>query len=81
MVPMFLVSGPWLVIACCRAWVAGTLPSLNALSTEGFADWLQAIAAEVSGAESAPFGVNLILHTSNPRREVDLAAIVRHRGR
>ena len=27
--PMFLVSGPGLVSACCRAGVLGTFPALN----------------------------------------------------
>ena len=38
--PMFLVSGPELVVACCRAGVLGTFPALNRRSTAEFASWL-----------------------------------------
>ncbi|MFC6671366.1 NAD(P)H-dependent flavin oxidoreductase [Marinobacterium aestuariivivens] len=83
--PMFLVSGPQLVIEACKAGVVGTFPALNQRSSEGFEQWLQEIAAalatgeRVSGVPAAPFGVNLIVHKSNPRLHADLALCVKHR--
>lgn len=84
--PMFLVSGPELVIASCRAGVAGTFPALNARPASQLDDWLTQIDAGLSmqrrehpALPCAPYGVNLILHASNNRLEEDLATIVRHR--
>jgi nitronate monooxygenase len=80
--PMFLVSGPELVAACSRAGVIGTFPALNARTTELFDQWLtdigQRLAASGSGAP-AKYGVNLIVHDSNPRVAADLEVCVRHR--
>lgn len=76
--PMFLVSGPELVVACCRAGVLGSFPALNQRSTAGFVGWLEEIGAAL-GPHDAPFAVNLIVHASNVRLEADLAAIVAHR--
>lgn len=77
--PMFLISGPDLVAACCRSGIAGTFPALNQRTTEGFANWLDEIAARLgdeAGEATAPYGVNLVVHRSNPRLERDLAVVV-----
>ena len=82
--PMFLVSGPELVIAACKAGVAGTFPSLNARPVAQLEAWLDRITRELAEAAAqhpeqpvAPFGVNLILHHSNTRLAEDLALIER----
>ena len=46
--PMFLVSGPDLVVECCNAGVIGTFPSLNQRTTEGYRDWLVEIKSRLS---------------------------------
>lgn len=75
--PMFLISGPDLVVSCCRNGVVGSFPALNQRTTTGFADWLDEIAGRLDGAgDVAPFGVNLVVHRSNPRLEADLAAVI-----
>jgi nitronate monooxygenase len=74
--PMFLVSGPELVIASCKAGIVGTFPALNQRTTEGFVEWLDEIKAAVG---DAPYGVNLIVHKSNPRVQADLAECVKHK--
>jgi len=77
--PMFLVSGPDLVCACCLNGVAGTFPALNQRTTQGYSDWLTQIEAKLEGKSHAPFGINLIVHKTNPRLEADLKITVEHR--
>lgn len=82
---MFLISGPELVIESCKHGVIGTFPALNQRSTEGFREWLVQIekaldgATQPSGRPVAPYGVNLIVHRSNPRVQADLEVIVEHK--
>ena len=78
--PMFLVSGPDLVIAECLAGIVGTFPALNARPAAELDVWIERIqSALATSPGSAPFGVNLIVHKSNTRQVEDLAACVRHR--
>lgn len=82
--PMFLVSGPELVIETCRCGVIGTFPALNQRTSDGFVDWLEQIQAALqsltqSGERPAQYGVNLIVHESNPRLQEDLAACIEHK--
>nr|WP_293810790.1 nitronate monooxygenase [uncultured Bosea sp.] len=75
--PMFLISGPDLVVTCCQNGVIGSFPALNRRTTAGFADWLDEIAGRLDGAgDAAPFGVNLVVHRSNPRLDADLAVVI-----
>lgn len=76
--PMFIVSGPELVIAQCRAGVVGAFPSLNARPSGVFEQWLQRLGTELTDRD-APYAVNLIVHRSNDRLEEDLALCVRYR--
>jgi nitronate monooxygenase len=69
--PMFLVSGEKLVIEACNNGIVGTFPALNQRTTEGFRDWVINIKANLKPG-AAPFGVNLIVHKSNPRLQDDL---------
>lgn len=78
--PMFLVSGPDLVVETCRAGLIGTFPALNQRSSEGYSDWLGEISDRLAGVpDAAPFGINLIVHRSNPRVEADLKITVQHK--
>jgi len=76
--PMFLVSTPQLVLACCHSGVLGSFPALNQRESSGFKAWLEEIEAGLK-ADSAPYAVNLIVHGSNPRLQADLAICVEHR--
>lgn len=82
--PMFLISGPQLVIECCKQGIVGTFPALNQRSSEGFEEWLIEIKTALAefeaetGKKAAPFGVNLIVHPTNPRLEADLMLCVKH---
>ena len=75
--PMFLVSGPDLVVEACKAGFCGTFPALNQRTSEGFEEWLIEIKSRL-GPDDAPFGVNLIVHPSNPRVMADLQLCVKH---
>ncbi|MGA2952280.1 MAG: nitronate monooxygenase [Caulobacteraceae bacterium] len=74
--PMFLVSGPDLVIAACRAGIMAAFPAPNTRTLDEFEAWLTRIAAEVG---DAPWAVNLITHASNDRLAAELEVIARHR--
>jgi nitronate monooxygenase len=65
------------VVAAARAGVIGAFPTLNARTPEILDAWLQDIAARSAGAPGA-CAANLILHASNPRRDVDLDLVIRH---
>ncbi|MGB2123446.1 MAG: NAD(P)H-dependent flavin oxidoreductase, partial [Candidatus Puniceispirillaceae bacterium] len=82
--PMFLASGPDLVLACCRAGIVGSFPAKNQRTLDGLDGWLQTIrdglrlqAAE-TGKPPPPFAVNLIVHRTNETLQEELALCVRH---
>jgi nitronate monooxygenase len=83
--PMFLVSGPELVIECCKNGVVGTFPALNERTSEGFEQWLIEIKETLSefekttGKKAAPFGVNLIVHPTNTRLQKDVELCIIHK--
>ncbi len=83
--PMFIVSGPELVIAQCQAGVVGSFPALNARPQSMLAEWLKRIEDELGEyAEDnpddpvAPFAVNQIVHASNSRLREDVETCVEH---
>lgn len=82
--PMFLISNPNMVIECCKNGIVGTFPALNQRTSEGFEAWLieikEALAAfeKETGQKAAPFGVNLIVHPTNPRLEADVKLCMKH---
>lgn len=77
--PMFLQSGPDMVIASGRAGIVGCFPSVNARTLEDLEDWLQRITAALGPAE-APWAINLMMHRSNSRRLDDLALAEKYRA-
>jgi nitronate monooxygenase len=77
--PMFIVSGPELVIAQCKAGVVGSFPALNARPSSQLDEWLHQITEELAAWDrqnpdrpAAPFAVNQIVHASNDRLEADV---------
>lgn len=82
--PMFLISTPEHVIECCKNGIIGTIPALNNRTTEGFEEWIIKIKTELAdfekttGKKAAPFGVNLIVHMTNPRVQPDLEICIKH---
>lgn len=73
--PMFLVSGPDLVVETCNAGMIGTFPSLNQRTTEGYREWLHDIKSRLA-PEAAAYGVNHIVHPTNARLMADLEVTV-----
>ena len=78
--PLFIVSGPELVIAQCKAGIVGSFPALNARPQSQLDEWLHQITEELSthnrdnpDRPAAPFAVNQIVHRSNDRIEADMA--------
>ena len=74
--PMFLVSGPDLVIAASRAGVIGSFPTANCRTLKELDDWLTRINQET--LETAPYAPNLIVHRSNQRLQDDLDLVAKH---
>lgn len=83
--PMFLVSGPDLVVETSRSGIIGTFPALNQRTSEGYAAWIDEIRERLSRIEAAtgkapaPFAVNLIVHKTNERLSRDLEITVKNR--
>ncbi len=83
--PMFIVSGPDLVMAQCKAGIIGAFPALNARPPELLDEWLTTISSEIAAAREsqperkiAPFAVNQIVHASNDRLRHDVELCVKH---
>ena len=82
--PMFIVSGPELVIAQCKAGIVGSFPALNARPEPVLHEWLDQIITELAehneknpDLPAAPFAVNQIVHKSNNRLEHDVEACIK----
>ena len=78
--PLFIISGPELVIAQCKAGIVGSFPALNARPQTLLDEWLHRITEELAAHNrdhpdrpAAPFAVNQIVHKSNDRLDADLA--------
>ncbi len=83
--PMFIVSQMQLVKACCQNGIIGTFPALNQRTSEGFEEWLVDLNqtfgtfAKTQGKPIPPYGVNLIVHRTNPRWQADLEICAKHK--
>jgi nitronate monooxygenase len=83
--PLFLVSGPELVIAQCKAGIVGSFPALNARPQHVLEEWLIRMHEELAQAKAenpdlpiAPYAVNQICHGSNDRLMGDMEICVKH---
>jgi nitronate monooxygenase len=78
--PMFLASGPELVIAASRAGIVGSFPTPNCRTVEELDGWLTQITTELgTGADAPPWALNLITHSTNTRLGDDLEMVAKHR--
>lgn len=85
--PLFIVSGPDLVIAQCKAGIVGSFPSLNARPVSQLDEWLAQITEELAAWDranpdrpSAPFAVNQIVHKTNNRLEQDVELCAKYKA-
>ncbi|MGO4715103.1 NAD(P)H-dependent flavin oxidoreductase [Bradyrhizobium sp. 2TAF24] len=85
--PLFIVSGPELVIAQCKAGIVGSFPALNARPVEKLDEWLSRITDELGEYQAAnpdkkvaPYAVNQICHASNDRLMKDMETCVKHKA-
>jgi nitronate monooxygenase len=83
---MFIVSGPELVIAQCKAGIVGSFPALNARPESMLETWLLRITSELAeysashpDVQVAPFAVNQIVHQSNGRLRHDVEVCVKYK--
>jgi nitronate monooxygenase len=85
--PLFIVSGPELVIAQCKAGIVGSFPSLNARPISQLDEWLAEITETLADhdrahpeAPAAPFAVNQIVHKTNNRLEEDVELCAKYKA-
>tara|TARA_R110002072_G_scaffold31655_5_gene97399 strand:+ start:195 stop:1091 length:897 start_codon:yes stop_codon:yes gene_type:complete len=83
---MFLVSGPDLVIASCKAGVVGSFPTLNARTIDILDQWMSRITTELDqarmenpSAKIGPWAANLIVHSSNRRLKDDMELVLKYK--
>lgn len=78
--PMFLVSGPEMVIAACRSGIIGSFPAPNARTADDLENWIAKIEAALADDDrAAAWAINLVVHPSNDRLASDLDCVVRHK--
>lgn len=83
--PMFLISGPDLVINACKAGVIGAFPTPNCRTTDDLEKWLLKIdkglrsSGDSQTSQYAPYAANLVVHSTNKRMPEDLEIVVRHK--
>ncbi|MDP1628055.1 nitronate monooxygenase family protein [Parvibaculum sp.] len=77
--PMFLISGPELVLAACREGVIGSFPTPNARTVAVLDEWLDSIASGLD-ENHAPWAANVVVHRSNTRLNEDLDLVIRYKA-
>jgi nitronate monooxygenase len=75
--PMFLVSCPELVVACCRSGVIGAFPAPNCRTIEDLDGWLARISAQ--SKDAAPFALNMVVHSTYPRLAAEIDLVKKHK--
>ncbi|MEQ1493598.1 MAG: nitronate monooxygenase, partial [Terricaulis sp.] len=76
--PMFLVSGPDLVVSACKAGIAGAFPTPNTRTSEELDAWMGEITGKL-GPDDAPWVANLITHSTNARLADDLRLVAEYK--
>lgn len=69
--PMFIVSGPNLVIASCNAGLIGSFPGPNARTAEELENWMH----QINSSTSNPWAFNMITHKTYDRFDEELDLI------
>lgn len=86
--PMFLVSGPDLVSACCKSGVIGSFPAPNARPIEVLDEWMGKLNEELADARNreperkiAPWAMNMVVHSTYNRLEDEMELVKKHKPR
>lgn len=80
--PMFLISGPDLVIAAGKAGIVGAFPAPNARTIDDLAAWLPQITSELDAAgRSGMWAINMIVHPTYERFDAELDLVCQHQPR
>ena len=82
--PMFLISGPELVIEVCKSGIVGAFPTPNARTTTMLDEWVTKIEDALDNGSDqsrsyAPYAANLVVHRTNKRFAADFDVVVKHR--
>jgi nitronate monooxygenase len=84
--PMFLISGPDLVKACCENGVIGSFPAPNARPIEMLDQWMGQLNEDLATAKVvdpnrriAPWAMNMVVHSSYSRLEQELELVKKHK--
>jgi len=77
--PMFLISGPDMVVNACRAGIVGSFPTQNARTPEILDEWMGDIKRRLAQSNTTtPWAVNIIMHSSYARGKRDLDILLKH---
>ncbi|MSQ73329.1 MAG: nitronate monooxygenase [Betaproteobacteria bacterium] len=84
--PMFLVSGPEMVIAACKAGIVGAFPTPNARPIAMLDAWMKQITEALARAADeqpretlGPWCANVMTHSSNARLPEDMELIAKYK--
>ena len=75
--PLFLVSGPDLVVEACRAGIVGSFPSFNQRTSEGYGQWLREIRLRLDDT-AAPWAAQFAIHRTNRRQDADMGLTIEY---
>jgi nitronate monooxygenase len=77
--PMFLISGPDLVVAACKSGIVGSFPAPNCRTVADLDRWMGEISDQLAGSDGAPWAVNLVTHSTNARLAEDLRLVAEYK--
>ncbi len=82
--PMFLLSGPDIVVAAAQAGVVGAFPTLNARTVKDLEVWLKDITTRIAALEAdggcpGTWAANVVAHSTNRRLEQDLELLCEYK--
>ena len=72
--PMFLVSGPNVVIQSCKEGLMGSFPGPNARTIDDLRSWFEIIDTKLN-QEDAPWAFNMITHNSYGRFDQEITLV------
>ncbi|PCI53925.1 MAG: nitronate monooxygenase [Gammaproteobacteria bacterium] len=78
--PMFLISGPDLVVAAAKSGIIGCFPAPNARTISILEEWLNKIELELKDTErEGLWAINMIVHKSYDRFEAEMELVERYK--